>query len=147
MAQNSTRHLIIGGGIIGCSIAYHLTRNGEKDVVVLEKSALTEGATWHAAGLIPHFIGSLNMAKCHAVAPELYAAIEAATGLHGGWHGTGAIRLAVTDEQLNFLDEEADDARLRAIVAETPLEVATANEAQRHADALRHAALNLAFHQ
>jgi len=51
MRINAAKHLIIGGGIIGCSIAYHLARMGEKDVVLLEKAALTEGATWHAAGL------------------------------------------------------------------------------------------------
>jgi 4-methylaminobutanoate oxidase (formaldehyde-forming) len=55
MADFSAKHLIIGGGIIGCSIAYHLARKGEKDVVLLEKAALTEGATWHAAGLLAQY--------------------------------------------------------------------------------------------
>ena len=57
----SARIVIIGGGVIGTSIAYHLTRSGEKDVVLLEKSHLTEGATWHAAGLVGQFRSQQNL--------------------------------------------------------------------------------------
>jgi 4-methylaminobutanoate oxidase (formaldehyde-forming) len=63
MVNFETKHLIIGGGIIGCSIAYHLTRNGEKDVVLLERAALTEGATWHAAGLVGQLRSSRNTTR------------------------------------------------------------------------------------
>ncbi len=96
--------VIIGGGAMGAGLMYFLAHEGWTDTVLIEKGELSSGSTWHAAGLIPHFIGSLNMAKCHAVAPELYAAIEAETGLHGGWHGTGAIRLAITDEQVDWFN-------------------------------------------
>ena len=63
MAHHSARHLIIGGGIIGCSVAYHLARAGESDVVVLEKASITEGATWHAAGLVGQLRSSRNTTR------------------------------------------------------------------------------------
>ena len=63
MADHSAKHLILGGGIIGCSIAYHLAKSGEKDVVLQEKAALTEGATWHAAGLVGQWRSSRNTTR------------------------------------------------------------------------------------
>jgi len=86
--------VVIGGGIVGCSILYHLTKMGWSDVMLLERSELTSGSTWHAAGLIPNFIGDLNMAKVHQEAISLYPKIEEETGLSSGWHGCGAIRFA-----------------------------------------------------
>jgi len=66
MAHHKVKHLIIGGGIIGCSIAYHLAKSGEKDVVLLEKASLTEGATWHAARLVGQLRSSRFYASyCH----------------------------------------------------------------------------------
>ena len=64
--------VILGGGAMGAGLLYHLCNEGWTDVVLIEKGELSSGSTWHAAGLIPHFIGSLNMAKCHQIAPELY---------------------------------------------------------------------------
>ena len=100
--RDDAQVVIIGGGAMGAGLAYFLAHEGWTDTVLIEKGELSSGSTWHAAGLIPHFIASLNMAKCHAVAPQLYASIEAETGLHGGWHGTGAIRLAITDEHVDW---------------------------------------------
>ena len=94
--------VIIGGGAMGAGLFYHLAHEGWTDTVLVEKGELSSGSTWHAAGLIPHFIGSLNMAKCHSVAPDLYARIEAETGLASGWHGTGAIRLALDRHQVDW---------------------------------------------
>lgn len=94
--------VIIGGGAMGAGLLYHLAHEGWTDTVMIEKGELASGSTWHAAGLIPHFVGSLNMAKCHAVAPDLYQRLEAETGLFGGWHGTGAIRLALDEHQVNW---------------------------------------------
>ncbi len=94
--------VIIGGGAMGAGLFYHLAHEGWTDTVLVEKGELSSGSTWHAAGLIPHFIGSLNMAKCHAVAPDLYARIEEETGLASGWHGTGAIRLALDRHQVDW---------------------------------------------
>ncbi|MEM7091881.1 MAG: FAD-dependent oxidoreductase [Actinomycetota bacterium] len=100
--REEAQAVIIGGGAMGAGLLYFLAHEGWTDTVLIEKGELSSGSTWHAAGLIPHFIGSLNMAKCHAVAPELYDRIEDETGLFGGWHNTGAIRLAITDDQVDW---------------------------------------------
>ena len=100
--RDEAQVVIIGGGAMGAGLFYHLAHEGWTDTVLVEKGELCSGSTWHAAGLIPHFIGSLNMAKCHAVAPELYTRIEEETGLASGWHGTGAIRLALDRHQVDW---------------------------------------------
>lgn len=100
--KSHARVVIIGGGAMGVGLAYALPKEGWNDVVLVEKGELTSGSTWHAAGLIPHFIASLNMAKVHFEAPKLYAALEAETGQATGWHGCGAIRLARTDEEVDW---------------------------------------------
>ena len=82
--KNQTRVVIIGGGMMGVGLAYHLTKEGWSDIMLVEKGELTSGSTWHAAGLIPHFIGSLNMAKIHHYGVELYRSIEAETGQSAG---------------------------------------------------------------
>lgn len=91
--------VILGGGAMGAGLLYHLCHEGWTDVVLIEKGELSSGSTWHAAGLIPHFIGSLNLAKCHQIAPELYQRLEEETGEYAGWHSTGAIRLALDKHQ------------------------------------------------
>lgn len=100
--RDEAQVVIIGGGAMGAGLFYHLAHEGWTDTVLVEKGELSSGSTWHAAGLIPHFIGSLNMAKCHVVAPDLYARIENETGLASGWHGTGAIRLALDRHQVDW---------------------------------------------
>ncbi len=100
--RDEAQVVIVGGGAMGAGLFYHLAHEGWTDTVLVEKGELSSGSTWHAAGLIPHFIGSLNMAKCHAVAPDLYTRIEAETGLSSGWHGTGAIRLALDRHQADW---------------------------------------------
>lgn len=94
------KHLIIGGGIIGCSTAYHLTRNGERDVVLLEKAALTEGATWHAAGLVGQLRSSRNTTRMLKRSVAMYDRLEAETGLAFDWKKTGSLRLAATRDRL-----------------------------------------------
>lgn len=100
MAQHSARHLIIGGGIIGCSTAYHLAKNGESDVVLLEKSMLTEGATWHAAGMVGQLRGSRNTTRMLKRSVEMYDRLEAETGMPFDWKKVGSLRLAATQERL-----------------------------------------------
>ena len=100
MATQSARHLIIGGGIIGCSIAYHLAKNGESDVVLLEKASLTEGATWHAAGLVGQLRSSRNTTRMLKRSVALYDRLEAETGLAFDWKKVGSLRLAATRERL-----------------------------------------------
>ena len=75
------RVVIIGGGVIGCSIAYHLIKKGWKDVVLLERKQLTSGTTWHAAGLIAQLRATKNMTKLAKYSQELYGGLEAETGI------------------------------------------------------------------
>jgi len=100
--KSQARVVIIGGGAMGVGLAYALPKEGWNDVVLVEKGELTSGSTWHAAGLVPHFIASLNMAKVHFEAPKLYSSLEAETGQATGWHGCGAIRLARTDDEVDW---------------------------------------------
>ncbi len=89
-----TRIVIIGGGVIGCSIAYHLAKRGERDVVLLERLQLTHGATWHAAGLVGQLRSSSNLTRLMRYGAELYGKLEAETGQATGWQGVGSLRLA-----------------------------------------------------
>ena len=100
MATFSAKHLIIGGGIIGCSTAYHLAKNGEKDVVLLEKASLTEGATWHAAGLVGQLRSSRNTTRMLKRSVAMYDQLQAETGLAFDWKKVGSLRLAATKERL-----------------------------------------------
>ena len=81
---DKARAVIIGGGISGCSVAYHLARAGWTDIVLLERRRLTSGTTWHAAGLIGQLRGSQNMTRLAKYSAELYRGLEAETGLATG---------------------------------------------------------------
>ncbi len=96
--RDEARCVIIGGGAMGVGLLYHLAHEGWTDTVLVEKGELTSGSTWHAAGLVPNFIGDLNMAKVHNDAVRLYPKLEEETGLSAGWHGCGAVRLALNDQ-------------------------------------------------
>ncbi|MGO1119915.1 GcvT family protein [Rhodovibrionaceae bacterium A322] len=98
--MQDVKHLIIGGGIIGCAIAYHLARMGEKDIVLLEKSALTEGATWHAAGLVGQLRSSRNTTRMLQRSVALYNEIEAETGQAVDWKQVGSLRLACSNDRM-----------------------------------------------
>ena len=100
MVNFETKHLIIGGGIIGCSIAYHLTRNGEKDVVLLERAALTDGATWHAAGLVGQLRSSRNTTRMLKKSVEMYDRLQNEDGMSFDWKKTGSLRLAANEDRL-----------------------------------------------
>jgi len=94
------RVVIIGGGILGCSLAYHLTAMGETDVVLLEQHRLTEGATWHAAGLVGQLRSSRNTTRMLEHSVELYGRLEAETGQAVDWHQVGSLRLACSPERM-----------------------------------------------
>ena len=111
MTTDSAKHLIIGGGIIGCSIAYHLARLGEKDVVLLEKSALTEGATWHAAGLVGQLRSSRNTTRMLQKSIELYDRLEQETGMATDWKKVGSLRLAASKDRMLEIKSLATMAR------------------------------------
>ena len=100
--KTHTRVVVIGGGALGTGLLYFLTKEGWDDVVLVEKGELTSGSTWHAAGLVPHFIGGLSMAKLHHEGSELYKNLERETGQATGWHGCGAIRLALNDDEVDW---------------------------------------------
>src|SRR5210317_93449 len=100
--QPHAKLVIIGGGIMGVSLLYHLTKEGWSDVVLIEKSELTSGSTWHAAGQCPHMLGSLNLAKIHLHSTNLYKSLEKETGQPTGFHETGSLRLAYKKEDLQW---------------------------------------------
>ena len=100
--REEARCVIVGGGAMGVGLLYHLAHEGWTDTVLVEKDELGSGSTWHAAGLVPHFIGSLNMAKVHAHGTDLYRRLEEETGLHTGWHGCGAVRLATNSNEADW---------------------------------------------
>ncbi|HZX54408.1 MAG TPA: FAD-dependent oxidoreductase [Ilumatobacteraceae bacterium] len=97
---SQARIVIIGGGIIGCSIAYHLTAMGETDVVLLEQHRLTDGATWHAAGLVGQLRSSRNTTRMLEHSVELYGRLEEETGQAVDWHQVGSLRLACSPERV-----------------------------------------------
>ena len=88
--------VIIGGGVAGCSVAYHLTKIGWDDVVLLERKQLTSGTTWHAAGLVGQLRPSINMTKLAKYTGELYRGLEAETGQATGFRQTGSIAIATS---------------------------------------------------
>src|SRR3954447_26128823 len=107
----ATRIVIIGGGVIGCSIAYHLARRGEREVVLLERLQLTHGATWHAAGLVGQLRSSSNLTKLMCYSAELYEKLEAETGHATGWHRSGSLRLASSQARWQELQRSATMAK------------------------------------
>jgi len=105
------RVVIIGGGISGCSVAYHLAKAGWRDIVLLERKQLTCGTTWHAAGLIGQLRGSLNMTRLAKYSADLYVKLEAETGISTGMRQTGSISVALTRHRREELLRSAALAR------------------------------------
>ena len=103
--------VIIGGGVIGCSVAYHLAKIGWRDVVLLERKQLTSGTTWHAAGLIGQLRATLNMTKLAMYSTDLYNTLENETGISTGYKRNGSISLALTGERFEELKRGASMAR------------------------------------
>ena len=99
--------VIIGGGIIGCSVAYHLGKLGWKDIVLLERKQLTCGTTWHAAGLIAQLRATKNMTRLAKYSQELYQKLEDETGLSTGFKRNGSITVALTNERMEELKRSA----------------------------------------
>ena len=103
--------VIIGGGIIGCSTAYHLARLGRRDVVLLERAKLTSGSTFHAAGLVGQLRSNANITQMLKNSVELYQLLEAETGQATGWKQNGGLRLACNPERMTELKRQATTAR------------------------------------
>lgn len=123
-----SRVVIIGGGVGGCSIAYHLTQMGWRDVVVLERSELTSGSTFHSAGLVGQLRTSSNLTKMIRYSTDLYRRLKDETGVDPGWRQVGSLRLASSPERLEELK------RLVAVSRsfDLPLELISAQEAQNY---------------
>ncbi|MBY6082264.1 FAD-dependent oxidoreductase [Ruegeria arenilitoris] len=101
---SQARVVIVGGGVMGVGLAYHLAHEGWTDVVLLEKAELTSGSTWHAAGQITHSTSSFGLGKCVDYNIGLYSgALEAETGQAVTWHGCGSFRLAYTEDEMDWL--------------------------------------------
>ncbi len=108
---SQARVVIIGGGVIGCSVAYHLTKLGWTDVVLLERKQLTSGTTWHAAGLIAQLRATANMTRLAKYSQELYGGLEAETGVATGFKRVGSITVALTEDRREELFRSAAMAR------------------------------------
>src|SRR5438876_6069136 len=102
-----TKVVIVGGGVIGCSIAYHLTKLGWKDVLLLEQNTLAGGTTWHAAGLVGRLRTTNSMTRINKYSAELYAALEKETGHSIGWKQVGSIILGRSADRMIQLQRTA----------------------------------------
>ena len=104
--------VIVGGGVVGCSLAYHLTLRGVTDVVLLEQHELTSGTTWHAAGLVGQLRATQNLTRLAQYTTELFSTLEAETGSATGFRRCGSITVATTNDRLEELRRQASSARL-----------------------------------
>ncbi len=123
--KNQARVVIIGGGITGCSIAYHLTKMGWNDVVIVDKGELTSGATFHAAGLVGQLRASVNITKMLKYSVELYSKLEEETGQPTGWSPVGGLRIASSKDRMEELKRSAAMAKTFGL----PMELISPKEA------------------
>ncbi|MSU89253.1 FAD-dependent oxidoreductase [Rhodobacteraceae bacterium 2CG4] len=118
LPPQKARVVIVGGGVIGCSVAYHLSKLGWTDVVLLERKQLTSGTTWHAAGLIAQLRASKNMTRLAKYSQELYGSLEAETGIATGFRRNGSITVALSEERREEILRQASMARAFGVEAE-----------------------------
>lgn len=126
---SKARAVIIGGGIAGCSVAYHLAKLGWKDVVLLERKRLTSGTTWHAAGLIAQLRATKNMTRLAKYSQELYGKLEEETGVATGFRRNGSITVALTDERREEIYRQTTMARAFGVDVE---EISNADVKERY---------------
>ncbi len=133
---SQARVVIIGGGIVGCSLAYHLARAGWNDVVLLEQGRLSCGTTWHAAGLVGQLRAQESMTRLIRYSTKLYGELEAETGLATGWNNCGSLSVARTAERMTQLRRTAAVARAYGVACEviTPAEAGRLWPLMRTAD-------------
>ena len=118
--------VIIGGGVGGCSIAYHLTLMGWKDVVILERHELTTGSTWHSAGLVGQMRSDANLTRMMHYSTDLYRRLKDETGQDTAWREVGGIRLASSAERMEEIKRLVGMARSFGV----PMELISPKEAQ-----------------
>ncbi|MDX5382415.1 MAG: FAD-dependent oxidoreductase [Rhodobacterales bacterium] len=124
--KTTTRVAVIGGGVVGCSVLYHLTKLGWSDVMLIERSELTSGSTWHAAGGFHTLNGDTNMAALQGYTIRLYKELEAITGMSCGLHHVGGVTLADNRERFDMLVAERAKHRYMGLETEivSPEEIA-----------------------
>ncbi|MBV9054420.1 MAG: GcvT family protein [Hyphomicrobiales bacterium] len=140
--NSHSRVVIVGGGIMGVGLAYHLALEGWTDIALIEKGELTSGSTWHAAGQCPHFNGSLNLTKIHLYGTQLYPKLEALTGQAVSWHPCGGLRLALTDDEVDWFRYVYGLSRL----ADYDCEIIGPEEIRHHHPFLETFGVKAAFH-
>jgi len=116
---DQARAVIIGGGIAGCSIAYHLAEKGWTDVVLVDKGELTSGSTWHAAGMVTHFHTSPTLMRMRQYSIALYRRLQAEPGAVEHWHEVGSLRVASSRDQWSFLRRQVGMAKAIGLDADT----------------------------
>ncbi|MEO0702517.1 MAG: FAD-dependent oxidoreductase [Pseudomonadota bacterium] len=128
--KTSAQVVVIGGGVVGCSVLYHLTKLGWSDVMLIERSELTSGSTWHAAGGFHTLNGDTNMAALQGYTIRLYRELEEITGMSCGLHHVGGITLADTPERFDMLKAERAKHRYMGLETEllSPSEIAARAE-------------------
>ncbi|HWM78766.1 MAG TPA: FAD-dependent oxidoreductase, partial [Methylomirabilota bacterium] len=124
---DQARVVIIGGGIAGCSIAYHLAEKGWTDVVLVDKGELTSGSTWHAAGMVTHFHTSPTLMRMRQYSIGLYRRLQAEPGAVEHWHEVGSLRVASSRDQWSFLRRQVGMARAIGLDAD----IISVDEARR----------------
>jgi dimethylglycine dehydrogenase len=125
--RTTARAVVVGGGIAGTSVLYHLARAGWTDVVLVERTELAAGSTWHAAGNTPHFNTSLNLSRIHHASTQLYQRLPAETGQAVGYHRTGSLRLASVPGRMDEYRRHCGKARTIGL----PFEVVDPAEVRR----------------
>ncbi|MCP4208552.1 MAG: FAD-dependent oxidoreductase [Shimia sp.] len=125
MTTTTTRVAVIGGGVVGCSVLYHLTKLGWSDVMLIERSELTSGSTWHAAGGFHTLNGDTNMAALQGYTINLYKELEELTGMSCGLHHVGGVTLADNQDRFDMLITERAKHRFMGLETEilTPEEI------------------------
>ena len=126
--KTTAQVVVIGGGVVGCSVLYHLTKKGWSDVMLLERDQLTSGSTWHAAGGFHTLNGDPNVAMLQSYTVSLYQELERISGQSCGMHKSPGIMLADTPERMEFLKMTV--ARGRYLGMET--EIISVKEAKNY---------------
>ena len=125
MADDRARVVIIGGGVAGTSIAYHLTRLGWTDVLLVDRGELTSGSTFHSAGLVAQLRNSVSHTRMMMYGAELYPTLAQETGVDPGWHQVGTLHLASSPYRMEALARQAGWAKSFGL----PLEIVSTEEA------------------